>query len=315
MESEPKLKPLTLSFTRQYLGIDLPKIRASVTKLISQSEVYFSRPLDQARFGLSTADGKRNEDIPISDAARVFDLVETATVQMNLYFSVEQKTPNQMFTLIAPDEHISLTLDFYNHRFTLEVGIVGREKANQIVELLTEGVLLVTVELPAQHQYIEPFLHSFLKEHPSNERNVFLIMRFTKEPPFPEIVEAVRRTCAEKGLNILRADDKEYTDDLWDNVLTYMYGCDQAIAIFDQINYRKFNPNVALEVGFLRAQCKRVLLLKDKAIAVMPADIVGKIYRNFDTYAASETIPPQINKWLEDYGIGSAGNSTPVTLP
>jgi hypothetical protein len=35
---------------------------------------------------------------------------------------------------------------------------------------------------------------------------------------------------------------------------------------------------------------------------------VGKIYRNFDTYAPSETIPPQIEKWLQDYGIGNIPN-------
>ena len=98
---------------------------------------------------------------------------------------------------------------------------------------------------------------------------------------------------------------RKYTDDLWDNVLTYIYGCNQAIAIFDQVNLRDFNPNVALEVGFLLAQCKRVLLLKDKAIPVMPTDIVGKIYRPFDTYSPSITIPPQIIRWLQDYGIGA----------
>ena len=250
MQSESKLKPLTLSFSRQYLGIDLPRVRASVAKLVAQSEAYFSKPLDHARFRLIAIEGVRTEEIPISDMPQVFDLVGAATEQMNLYFSVEQKTPGQMFTLISPDEYVSITVDFHNHRFKLEVGIAGREKANQIGEFLTEGVVLVTVELPQQHRYIEPFLHNFLREHPSTEQNVFLIMRFTNEPPFPDIVEAVRRTCAERGLNIFRADDKEYTDDLWDNVLTYMYGCDQAIAIFDQINYREFNPNVCLRSWF-----------------------------------------------------------------
>jgi len=293
MQSETTLKPLTLGFSRQYLNIDLSKIRASVTTLISQSEVYFSKPLDQARFQLITPEGRRDEDIAIADAARVFDLVEANTVRMNLYFSVEQKTPRKMFALISPDEFVSLTLDFHNHEFKLNVGIAGSEKANQIGELLTEGVLLVTVEIPVQHQYIEPFLHSLLRDHPSTNQNVFLIMRFDDAPPFPDIVETVRTTCAARGLNVLRADDKEYTDDLWDNVLTYMYGCDYAIAIFDQINYREFNPNVALEVGFIRAQCKRVLLLKDKAIPDLPADVVSKIYKKFDTYDVKRTIPPQ----------------------
>lgn len=233
-------------------------------------------------------------------------MVGADTVQMNLYFSVEQKTPNQMFTMIMPDEYVSLTINFRKETFELDFAIIGQEKANQIGELLTEGIMLVSVELPEQHRYIGPFLLNLLREYPATEQNVFLIMRFKNEPPFPEIVEAVRHTCRERGLNVLRADDKEYTDDLWDNVLTYMYGCAQAIAIFDQINYREFNPDVALEVGFFLAQCKRVLLLKDKAIPVMPADIVGKIYRSFDTYSGSKTIPTEIRKWLQDYGIGES---------
>ena len=305
MGSESKLKPGRLTFSRQYLSIDLAQVCSSVAKLVSQSGVYFSKPLDSARFSLITTDGTRSDKILISDTGRVFDMVEADTVQMNLHLSVEQKTPHQLFTIIMPDEYLSLTINFRKETFELDLAIVGREKANHIGELLTEGVMLVSVELPEQHRYIEPFLLKLLREHPSTERNVFLIMRFKSELPFPEIVEAVRHTCAERGLNVLRADDKEYTDDLWNNVLTYMYGCDQAIAIFDNINVGEFNSNVSLEVGFLRAQCKRVLILKDVAIPMLPADIIGKIHGNFNTYAASETIPPQIKKWLLDYGIGT----------
>jgi hypothetical protein len=36
----------------------------------------------------------------------------------------------------------------------------------------------------------------------------------------------------------------------------------------------------------------------------LPADIIGRIHANFNTHAASETIPPQIRKWLLDYRIG-----------
>lgn len=82
--------------------------------------------------------------------------------------------------------------------------------------------------------------------------------------------------------------------------MTYMYGSTNGIAVFDQINYREFNPNVALEVGFMLAQNKRVLLLKDLSIPIMPTDIIGKIYRSFNTYQPRETIPPQLEKWFID---------------
>jgi hypothetical protein len=133
----------------------------------------------------------------------------------------------------------------------------------------------------------------------------FSLCDFKDEHPFSSIAKTIREVCSLNELNILRADDKEYTDDLWDNVLTYMYGCGSAIAVFDQINARDFNPNVALEVGFFFAMCKPVLLLKDISIPVLPADIVGKRYRGFNTYEPETTIPPQIEKWLQDYSIGA----------
>lgn len=304
MESELKVKPVPLGFSRQYLKIDPAQVSAGVANLVRQSGLYFSKPLDDARFQLITTEGMRSEKIKISDTAQIFNLVDATTVRIDLYLSVEQKTPSGRFTLIGPDEHVNLSIDFRKKVFRLEIAVLGRGKMEQIGELLTEGVVLVNFDLPEPHQYLERSLANFLQDHPQRERNIFLIMRFKEEPPFPEIIESVRATCAVNGLQVLRADDKEYTDDLWDNVLTYMYGCDYGIAIFDQINYREFNPDVALEVGFLFAQCKRVLLLKDRAIPVMPADIVGKIYRSFDTYSASRTIRPQITKWLQDYGIG-----------
>jgi hypothetical protein len=312
MESKSRLKPLTLGLTRPYLSIDLSKVGISVARLVSQSGAYFSKPLDDARYSLSTPEGLLTEEIPSSETERMFDLVDEATLRLSLHLSVRLQTPNLRMTII-PKEYVSLTIDLHNKEFQIDIATARWEQANQLAELLTEGVTLVTVKLPPEHQYIEPFLHSLLRDHPLTERNVFLVMRFKEEAPFPDIVEAVRRTCGERGLDVLRADDKEYTEDLWDNVLTYMYGCDQAVAIFDQINYREFNPNIALEVGFLRAQCKRVLLLKDIAIPILPTDIVGKIYRTFNTYAALETIPPQINKWLQDYGIGEIKDRDSVT--
>ncbi len=163
---------------------------------------------------------------------------------------------------------------------------------------------LIGIELPPAHKYLESYLRNFLKDNPDTEKNIFLIMRFKGEPPFRRIVEIIRQSCLERGLKVLRADEKEYTDDLWDNVLTYMYGCDSAIAVFDQINARDFNPNVALEAGFFYARCKPVLLLKDIAIPAMPSDIAGRIYRGFNTYDPEGTLAPQVEKWLHDYAIG-----------
>lgn len=286
------------------LSADFAIVKLAVDKLVSESSAYFTQELNTASFALVTGEGTHREQVEPNQVTRAFDLIQEKTLQIQLLLSVVTRTSNLGLPRLS-EEYVSLGFDLTRNEFSLRVSIIGLEKAQKIEELLTAGIKLVRIQLPDQHKYLQSYLHEFLRDHPATEHNLLLIMRFKDESPFLEIVEAIRATCAAKGLDVIRADDKEYTDDLWDNVLTYIYGCDSAIAVFDQINYREFNPNVALEVGFLLAQCKRVLLLKDKAIPVMPADIAGKIYRNFDSYAAAQTIPPQIKKWLEDYGIGS----------
>ena len=48
---------------------------------------------------------------------------------------------------------------------------------------------------------------------------------------------------------------------------------------------------------------KPVLLLKDKSVAALQADLAGKLYTPFDPHDPEKTIPEQMTRWLEDNGI------------
>ena len=101
-------------------------------------------------------------------------------------------------------------------------------------------------------------------------------------------------------------DSKVYPqdDDLWTNVCSYMLGCKFGICVFDQIDARDFNPNVQIEYGFMRALNKRVLLLKDDRQPYMPTDIVGKVYKPFDTYDIESSVRSRVQAWAErDLGL------------
>jgi hypothetical protein len=52
--------------------------------------------------------------------------------------------------------------------------------------------------------------------------------------------------------------------DLWNNACIYMICCKFGVAILETISEQEYNPNVALEYGFMRALDKRVLFLADK---------------------------------------------------
>ena len=212
-----------------------------------------------------------------------------------------------------PDETISVAVDMAEHSITYQGLTRGKRRADAALEAITTGLPLASVLVPEHLRRIEPSLHRLLRDHPDSERNVFLMMRFRDDPALVAVWEAIRGACVAYGLTVLRADQKEYTSDLLDNVLTYIFGCRSAIAVFDQINYRKFNPNVALEVGFILSQGKPLLLLKDQAIEQMPSDIIGKIYRPFNTYQPEETIPPRVREWLDSYGLGTRPETTAET--
>lgn len=143
-------------------------------------------------------------------------------------------------------------------------------------------------------------LSRFLVDHPDTSRSAFIMMQFGKTSVHNEIVATIRTSLASFGLEGLRADDKEYHDDLFANVLTYLHGCSFGIAVFERLEREEFNPNVALEVGYMRALRKPLCLLKDQTLTTLQTDLVGKLYKTFDTQNVASSMPMQIEKWLTD---------------
>ena len=80
-------------------------------------------------------------------------------------------------------------------------------------------------------------------------------------------------------------------------------GCGFGVAVFERIEAEQFNPNVSLEVGYMRALSKEVCLLKDKTLTTLQTDLLGKLYRQFDPQDPERTIPNELSRWLSDKGI------------
>ncbi len=124
-------------------------------------------------------------------------------------------------------------------------------------------------------------------------------MRFGTGKAYDSIVASIRKVLEPYDIVALRADDKEYHDDLFPNILTYIYACDFGIAIYENIIDNKHNPNVALEVGIMFGLGKKVCLLKQRGTE-MYSDITGKLYKEFDIQDIEETITSSLNKWVKD---------------
>ena len=180
------------------------------------------------------------------------------------------------------------------------MGFIRRELVNQRSVSAEIDEPSGVVKYPPE---ISDSLNRFTQDHPQFTSTAFIIVRFGETKAHGEITKAIRDTLRRFGISGLRADDKQYHDDLLGNVLTYIYGCKFGIAVFERLEQEDFSPNVAFEVGYMRALNRSVCLLKDKNLKTLHTDLIGKLYKSFDTQAPSETIPPELEKWLRDLGI------------
>lgn len=156
----------------------------------------------------------------------------------------------------------------------------------------------------AHVRHLEPYLRTFLQDHPDYDRNVFIMMRFSETPQMKQIHESIVGCLAGHGMNAVRADDRDYTGELWSNIEVYLTGCKYGIAVFEDVDQRDFNPNVSLELGYLMGRGKRTLLLKEKRLPRIPSDVVHRLYKEFDIFDVEKSIHREVGKWVSiDLGL------------
>lgn len=138
--------------------------------------------------------------------------------------------------------------------------------------------------------------------------------RFRATEYHDAITTAVGDVLAQYSLNMIRADDNAWLPELWPNVRACMDASSYGIAIFDQIDERDINPNVSLELGYMLAKGKRCLLLKEKRVPTLQADLLGHLYQQFDAFDIANTISGRVSDWLVDLGIAKAANERMVAF-
>lgn len=146
-------------------------------------------------------------------------------------------------------------------------------------------------------------LQRLRQKYPDPMKLGFLIMRFAPTKPIERIVKVIKDTAKSHGLDVVRADEHEFHSDLFGNVRTFLHGCSFGISVHERIETDEPNANIGLEVGYLMAMNKPVLLLKDKTLETLQSDLAGKLYKQFDPHDPEGTIPLLLKKWFGDYGI------------
>lgn len=198
---------------------------------------------------------------------------------------------------LEPDYTQERTVDEYSdeiiHEFT-------RIKFSIYPEDLKISSLTSFSDLPDELK--EP-LNRFRKDFGTKDKCGFLMMKFEDTKIQTGIVQIIKSHFESKGLNLLRADDKWYADDLFTNIKTYMHGCSFGVALFERINSNYFNPNVSLEIGYMMAMNKPILFLKDRTLTSLHSDLVGKLYHEYDFQNPQNTLPTVIDRWINDKDI------------
>lgn len=146
----------------------------------------------------------------------------------------------------------------------------------------------------------------FLEDHPF-ETNVFCMTRFPSEGPIPDPVATaidVARTSLKKfGLTLHLASDRLLDDDMLSNIGAYMWGSQYGIGIVEDYAGSGINYNAVIELGGMIVTGRRCAILKDNAVASLPTDLSGHVYKpvNLDD---PDSIKLQVEKWASsDLGL------------
>lgn len=160
--------------------------------------------------------------------------------------------------------------------------------------------IMVLRDIDFKMSYMPMYSDAEMKFYEKYGHNaIFVIMPFREE--LNKVYEIIKDIFASKGYSAIRADEKEFTNDLWENVRVYLECCNVAVAVLDKNDQDNYNPNVAIEVGYMLSKGNKVCLLKDKKLPKLPSDLISKMYKEYDSDDVEGTLPEQLGLWIRDY--------------
>lgn len=171
------------------------------------------------------------------------------------------------------------------------------------------------LELPAGYVHLASNVLRFRDDHPENN-TVFVMMKFSdnltaadkwKGKLLDEIWKVLSVVLDTYGLKAVRADKKNYHDQLWENICVYMLGSPYGIAILEDRVADELNPNVTLEYGFMRAFNRKVALFRESKFKNDRADLIDKLSKSFKIddkgVLVAESLKKAVQDWLIDLGM------------
>jgi hypothetical protein len=149
----------------------------------------------------------------------------------------------------------------------------------------------------------------FRRHHP--DLTIFLLMRFEDSPVMRAITEGVRAAGDHNGREVIRADDYDYTGEVWANVALCLRNSDVVIAVLDEIEHRDCDANVMVELGFALGTGRRCLILVERHQREIPVVLRRRLTRIFDAYDVPKSVEAQVDDWLRRSVSRSTSEASP----
>lgn len=243
------------------------------------------------------------DDLPV--VSNPFELEKLPDLLGNIYsyFNLRQ----QDYAMVIPDtecqnikEDVQSWSTDVKHAVEYQIGYAMSRQLHYVRGFDRLGNFV----LPPGYEFLARECERFFEDHPRYDRSVFMMTRFAPGDKMLVTLDMeVRRVLRAHDLEPVRADDKMYLSDrnIWNNVCVYMLSCSRGIAILEDRLHDEFNPNVALEYGFMRALNRPTLLLVDIGFRNLRADVIGTLHEKFDFVDIEATVQPAIERWLADF--------------
>lgn len=120
---------------------------------------------------------------------------------------------------------------------------------------------------------------------------------------FDELWNVVRGYFEGLGLLAHRADDLQLDKYLWMSVVKYMQAASAGVVVLDARGGGHVSPNVILELGYMLALGKPLLLLRERSAPELPSDILGHYRGSYASDRIDEDIPKHLEEWVRARGL------------
>lgn len=194
-------------------------------------------------------------------------------------FNIRTKIPQIVFVLYNDSDEVEkLGDDFhfgerirFKHYFLLNKKSKGAKLGSKLIRVLHFCMSDIRLQLSYERQKL---VHSrnvnnkipieitesieMFHEKYRNVQTAFIMMSFENSETHNKIAQAIKETLKSFDIVGLRADDGEFHENLYDNIRTFMHGCDIGISVFESISNPSINANISFETGYVKALSKSV---------------------------------------------------------